>query len=39
MSDWLWESFLLFLRIFIILSIFTVIGVVLSVFYAWWNEG
>ncbi len=38
MFEWLWESTLLFLRIFVILSIFTVIGAVLSIGWAWWNQ-
>ena len=38
MLEWLWESVLLFLRIFTILTIFTVIAAVLSVAYAWWNQ-
>ena len=38
MTEWLWDSTVLFLRIFLILSIFTVVGVAAAVLYAWWNQ-
>ena len=38
MIEWLWESFLLFLRIFVILSLFTVISVSLGAAYARVND-
>ena len=37
MVEWLWESFLLFLRIFVVLSIITVISMILATVYAWWG--
>ncbi len=36
--EWLWESFLLFIRIFTILVIINVVGAALGVAYAWWNQ-
>ncbi len=38
MAEWLWDSLILFLRIFIILSLLTVVGVFAGVLYAWWNQ-
>ena len=42
MVEWLWESFLLFTRILVVLSIITVVSAVVSAVvgavYAWWNE-
>ncbi len=38
MADWLWESLILFLRIFFVLSLLTVVGVSAGVVYAWWNQ-
>ncbi len=38
MSEWLWDSTILFLRIFLILSLFTIVGVTFAVLYAWWNQ-
>ena len=34
---WVWNTLLLLLRLFIILSVFTAIGVAASAIYAWWN--
>ena len=39
MSEWLWESFLLFLRVFLVLSIIGAIGSIVAGLYAWWEEG
>ena len=38
MADWVWDSLLLFLRIFLILSLFSIVGVAVAVLYAWWNQ-
>ena len=38
MADWVWDSLLLVLRIFFVLSLLTVVGVVAGVLYAWWNQ-
>lgn len=38
MIEWLWESFLLFVRVFVILSIITMISAGLGWVLAWWNE-
>ncbi len=38
MIEWLWESLLLFVRIFTILSIINVVGAALGVVYAWWSQ-
>ena len=38
MSEWLWDSLVLFLRIFTILSLLTVLGIAASVLYVWWNQ-
>ena len=37
MVEWLWESVLLTIRIFVILSIFTVIAAALSIIFNWWE--
>ena len=37
MADFLWNAVNLVLTIFVILSIFTLIGVVLAAAYSWWN--
>ena len=37
MVEWLWDSLLLLFRIFVILSIITVITTILATVYAWWN--
>ncbi len=37
MVEWLWRSLLLALRLFIILSAFTLIAAALAAVYAWWN--
>ena len=37
MTEFLWNAVNSVLTIFVILSIFTLIGVVLSAAYAWWN--
>ncbi len=39
MVEWLWDSTLLFLRIFAVLVILNIIVAALSTFYVWWNEG
>ena len=38
MVDWVWGSLLLFLRIFFVLSLLAIAGVVAGVLYAWWNQ-
>ena len=38
MADWVWDSLLLFLRIFFVLSFLTVVGVAAGVVYAWWGQ-
>ena len=38
MADWVWDSLLLFLRIFFVLSLLTVAGVAAGVIYAWWDQ-
>jgi hypothetical protein len=37
MIDWVVGPLLLLLRLFIILSIFTLVGVAFAAFYSWWN--
>ncbi len=39
MVEWLWDSFLLFIRILVVLSIITTVSAVLGWLHAWWNEG
>ena len=38
MVEWLWDSFLLFIRIFVILWIITVVTAGAGWLLAWWNE-
>ena len=37
MIEWLWESVLLTVRVFVILSILSMIGAALGWLLAWWN--
>ena len=37
MVDWLWGPLLIVIRIFVILSVFTFVGIALAALYAWWN--
>ena len=37
MIESVWNALLLLLRLFVILSIFTVVGVAFAAVYAWWN--
>ncbi len=38
MVEWLWESFLLFIRIFVVLSIITALTAAAGYLLAWWNQ-